>query len=145
MPAALYALTCILVVILLEGREVAHFKMDAPQGVSLPVPSLSLDQQIALLPPDLQELVRGLPEDNAAEVLRQLVQATELSYRPLKEGDVGVIKARTAECSAYGFLSADVDITWEEISRGRFVAQLGVLRCKQMDGSNVLSAPQTSM
>ena len=37
--------------------------------------------------------------------------------RLLQEEDVEAIRARTAESSAFGFLSVDVDITWEEVSR----------------------------
>jgi hypothetical protein len=68
--------------------------MDAPEGATSLLPTLSLEQQIALLPADLQELVRGLPEDKAAGVLKQLIQATELSYRALEEADIGVIKVQ---------------------------------------------------
>lgn len=141
-----------------------------------------MQEKLKVLPKDIRELVEKLPEEKAREVMAQLIQASELSYRPLTAEDIQTIKVwckqqdmfkqlclgcsiamcrlcvfayshphapcspclrssccphklhcvhctqaschampvmcchpqeRTAESSQFGFLSTDVDITWE--------------------------------
>jgi hypothetical protein len=123
-----------------------------------------LQAKLAKLPPDLRELLDGLPADQRAALMEKLMQSVEIEMRALTEQDVEVIKvssrevvmmrmrgrwtvqpppcirahsphaaagsaphsrgmqARTKENSAYGFLSADVDFTWEEIQTDGYVA-----------------------
>ena len=53
---------------------------------------MSMEDRLALLPADLRELVSGLPPDKAHALLDQLIQPAELSFRPLQECDVDLIK-----------------------------------------------------
>ena len=66
---------------------------------------MSLEERLSLLPDDLRELVRSLPPDKAHEVLDQLIQPAELSFRALCEQDVEAIKVQMGErfgCSEWG-------------------------------------------
>jgi hypothetical protein len=51
------------------------------------------EAKLSLLPPDLQQLVAGLPRPEAEALLAKLVQATVISYRELTAADVAIIRA----------------------------------------------------
>jgi hypothetical protein len=46
----------------------------------------------ALVPDDIKELLKDLPDEQIDHVLSKLVQASTIMYRPLTEQDVAVIK-----------------------------------------------------
>ena len=77
-----------------------------------PLANLSPDAAHAWqrLPPDLQRLLKGLPPDKADEVLKQLVQQAEVTYRSLDAADLQTIQARTLHTRAFGFLPGDLEL-----------------------------------
>ena len=104
----------------------------------------------ALVPDDIKEMLKDLPDEQIDLVLSKLVQASTISYRELTEQDVATIKVphrglrrcpsggrdvgsdpciallpqeRTNTSGQYGFLPNDVDFTWDELAEGRRAAR----------------------
>ncbi|GAX83775.1 hypothetical protein CEUSTIGMA_g11200.t1 [Chlamydomonas eustigma] len=96
----------------------------------------SLEEKLSRLPTDLRDLVQSLPPEQAAQILDKLIQSASLTFRALNEQDVESIKTRTKENSAFGFLSADVDFTWQELQNPGYIA-LGMFD-ERADGDEVV-------
>lgn len=60
-----------------------------PSSSRSPLPK---DDALSILPPDIRELVKDLPEDKLQEALQQLLQADDIALRPLNEADLLIIK-----------------------------------------------------
>lgn len=65
-----------------------------PSAPGVPPSTLSREEALAILPPDIRELVSSLPDEQLQQVLDQLLQANELSYRALNENDLAIIQVR---------------------------------------------------
>ncbi len=62
---------------------------------------LPLSEALALLPPDIRQLVESLPPEEAQKVIERLLQQSEIEFRPLTEADLQAIKV-LARFPAYG-------------------------------------------
>ncbi|KAL6764700.1 hypothetical protein V8C86DRAFT_1363119 [Haematococcus lacustris] len=73
-------------------------------------------QLLDKLPPGIRAEVQQLPARVVKDLLPKLVQSAELDIRPLTHTDIEQIHARTAESSQFGFLSNDLDLSWDQLS-----------------------------
>ncbi|MEW5314462.1 MAG: hypothetical protein WDW38_005960 [Sanguina aurantia] len=86
------------------------------------VEELTWEESLAMLPENVREAVESLPREKGLSLMKQLLQLSDLSYRALAPEDVDIIKERTAASGQYGFVAADVDFDWEELSQPSYVS-----------------------